>query len=146
MEERYQSYQKEQLKLIAHYILLFLLAFTMILFAGCGIDNSTGTPNGPNNRPDEQGPDEVWIVGTTFNVSNLQVAAGTTVTWTNTSSLNHTVTSGTRGGDDEGALFDSGTIPPGGTFTYTFEDAGSYDYFCRIHSGQAAEITVSEEG
>ena len=149
MEERYQSYQKDQLKIIMHYVLLFLLAFTLISFVGCGSDSSTGTndtenPNGPGDPGNEQGPNEVWMVGNTFNVSNLEVSAGTTVTWTNNSSVNHTVTSGSRGESDAGELFNSGTISPGGQFTHTFEDAGEYEYFCEFHSGMSAEVTVSE--
>ena len=49
MEERYHSYQKEQLKIIMHYVLLFLLAFALISFAGCS-DNSTGTVDNGNNN------------------------------------------------------------------------------------------------
>ncbi len=126
---------------------LFVLSLSLVTFAGCGSDGS-GTPAGPggSEEPEEQqGPNEVWMVGNTFNVSNLEVSAGTTVTWTNQSSANHTVTSGTRGEDDEGELFDSGSIAPGGTFSYTFEDAGSYAYFCDFHPGMSAEVTVTEE-
>lgn len=149
MEERYQSYQKDQLKIIIHYGMLFLLAFTLISFVGCGSDNSTGTqnpqdPNNPNPPQDEQGANEVWMEGSTFNVSDLEVSAGTTVTWTNKSSMNHTVTSGSRSDDDAGELFNSGSIPPGGQFSHTFEDAGSYDYFCEFHAGMSAEVTVTE--
>lgn len=149
MEERYLNYQKNQIKLVIHYALLFLLAFTLISFAGCGSDSSTGTqnpqdPGNPDPPQNEQGENEVWMVGNSFNVSNLEVSAGTTVTWTNNSNVNHTVTSGTRGDDDEGELFDSGSIPPGGQFSFTFEDAGTYDYFCAFHAGMSAEVTVTE--
>ncbi|MDE1818970.1 MAG: hypothetical protein KGI19_10265 [Thaumarchaeota archaeon] len=36
-------------------------------------------------------------------------------------------------GCNVGSLFDSGTIPPGKTFEFTFSDAGTYNYFCTIH-------------
>lgn len=149
MEERYYIYHKDQLKLIVHYVLLFLLAFMLISFAGCGSDSSTSTNPPPDNNPDDpptdtQGPNDVWMEGSSFNVANLEIEAGTTVTWTNKSSMDHTVTSGSRGGDDEGDLFDSGTIAPGGTFTFTFPDAGTYAYFCKLHPGMDAEVTVTE--
>lgn len=148
MEERYQSYKKNQLRLILHYAMLFLMAFAFISFAGCGSDSSTGSnnqnPNDPGEPTDQQGPNEVWIEGTTFNVADLEVSAGTTVTWENKSNVSHTVTSGTRGGDAAGDLFDSGSIASGETFSHTFEDAGSYDYFCDFHSGMSAEVTVTE--
>ncbi len=147
MKEPYQAYQKNQIKIILNYVFLFLLAFTLVSFVGCGSDSSTGTnnPGTPNEPPaNEQGDNEVWMEGNTFNVSNLQVTAGTTVTWTNESSVNHTVTSGNRSDDDAGDLFNSGTIAPGGTFSHTFEDAGLYAYFCELHAGMSAEITVTE--
>lgn len=150
MEERYQTYKKHQLKLIINYALFFMLAFTLISFSSCGSDSSTGTENPPQNpgnpgEPmDEQGANEVWIEGSSFNVSNLEVSAGTTVTWTNRNSVNHTVTSGNSSDDDAGEEFNSGEIPPGGQFSHTFENAGSYDYFCAIHPSMSAEVTVSE--
>lgn len=149
MKERYQTYQKNQIKLIINSALLFMIAFTLISFSSCGSDSSTGTENTPGNpgNPgdpmDEQGANEVWLNAGSFNVANLEVSVGTQVTWTNKSSVDHTVTSGTRGGDDEGDLFDR-TLSPGQAFSYTFENAGSFDYFCRIHPGMAAEVTVTE--
>ena len=32
--------------------------------------------------------------------------------------------------------FDSGTLSPGGTFTHTFPDEGTFEYFCRFHPMQ----------
>ena len=35
---------------------------------------------------------------------------------------------------DQGAMFDSGNIAPGGTFSYTFQDEGTFEYYCSIHA------------
>jgi plastocyanin len=70
-----------------------------------------------------------------FNPSSLAVTAGTTVTWTNRGSRGHTVTG------DQGA-FDSGTLNPGGTFSFTFKDKGTFNYHCGFHSGMTAKIVV----
>jgi len=70
---------------------------------------------------------------------NLEVAKGTKVTWTNKDSTAHTVTSGTRPNKD--GKFD-GQVAAGGTFSFTFADAGVYQYFCSIHSSMNATITV----
>lgn len=56
----------------------------------------------------------------------LTVAAGTTVKWTNMDSMTHTVTSDT-------ALFDSGTMMTGQTFSHTFTAPGMFPYHCMIH-------------
>lgn len=129
--------------------MMLIVSFSLVTFVGCGSDNSTSTNPPPDNNPDDtptdtQGPNDVWMEGSSFNVGNLEIEAGATVTWTNKSNINHTVTSGNRGDADAGELFDSGSIAPGGTFTHTFEDAGSYAYFCAFHSGMDAEVTVTE--
>lgn len=74
-----------------------------------------------------------------FLPSNLTVALGTTVTWTNDDSMTHTVTSST------GApiSFDSSNLSPGGTYSYTFTQAGVYPYYCRIHPFMQGNVTVT---
>ena len=77
-----------------------------------------------------------------------QVASGDTVTWKNTDKYSHTVTSGTPDnstGNVIGAVFDSGSIAPGKTFSYTFtaDDVGTVKYFCQVHPWMVGEVTVS---
>lgn len=144
-----QPFRFFNVKLLHHFLMLAMLSVTLISFAGCGSDSSTSVNNPPdedgNEEPTEtQGANDVWMEGLSFNVSNLEVEAGTTVTWTNKSNMNHTVTSGSRGDTDAGDLFDSGSIAPGGSFSFTFENPGSYAYFCDFHSGMDAEVTVTE--
>jgi plastocyanin len=71
--------------------------------------------------------------------ANMDVAKGTKVTWTNKDTTKHTVTSGTRPTKD--GKFD-GALDAGGTFSFTFTDAGTYQYFCTLHSSMNATITV----
>lgn len=41
-------------------------------------------------------------------------------------------------------LFESGNISPGGTFSYSFSEEGTFDYFCRIHApNMQGTVTVS---
>lgn len=75
-----------------------------------------------------------------FNPQELQVAPGTTVTWTNQDGFPHTVTAGTR--DNPTGLFESGNISTDGTFNFTFEEPGTYEYFCSIHDGMRGVIVV----
>ena len=41
------------------------------------------------------------------------------------------------------ALFDSGTLGPGSTYTFTFAGAGSYPYHCTIHPTMTGTITLT---
>ncbi len=70
--------------------------------------------------------------GDAFNPSTLTVALGTTVVWTNEDKSAHTVTA-------EDGSFDSKSIPPGGTFQFTFTKAEIFPYYCTIHGGPHGE-------
>jgi plastocyanin len=96
----------------------------------------------------------VDIADQTFAPANVVIAQGDTVTWTVTKSINepHTVTSGESGSADVGKLFDSGladveTLKANGkTFSHTFEQAGTYAYFCQVHPAMKGSVTVLAEG
>jgi len=77
----------------------------------------------------------ISIKDSVFTPNSLQVSVGTTVTWVNNDTVQHTVTSDT-------SLFDSGPIAPGAKFTYTFAQAGTFAYHCTLVKSMAATITV----
>lgn len=70
-----------------------------------------------------------------FSPASLSVQVGDTVTWTNVDDSPHTVTSG---------AFDSGNLDAGQTFSFTFTEAGTFDYVCNYHDEMTASITVAE--
>ena len=78
------------------------------------------------------------IVDIDYEPRDITVSKGTTITWTNTGSLPHTVTK--EGGP--GVDFDSGTIEPNGTFEQRFDSPGIVAYHCTIHSNQRGNVTV----
>lgn len=85
------------------------------------------------------GGNAVTIIGLMFQQGALRVPAGTSVTWTNSDTTTHTVTS--DAGDP--ASFDSGNLAPGKTFSFTFMAPGTYKYHCQIHEFMTATVTVS---
>ena len=82
------------------------------------------------------GPAAVAIADFAFSPPNLSVSAGTTVTWTNTDPLGHSVVAG----DDS---FASGDLAGGATFEFTFEEPGEYPYMCGIHPSMTGTVTVT---
>lgn len=98
----------------------------------------------------------VSIAGKKFDPGKIVVAQGTTVTWTVTQGIGepHTVTSKKSGDTAQGALFDSQTTDPdlsklkanGGTFQFTFKDAGTFDYLCIVHPEMTGEVVVLAPG
>ncbi|WP_255430754.1 plastocyanin/azurin family copper-binding protein [Candidatus Nitrosopumilus sp. SW] len=69
------------------------------------------------------------------------VAVGATVTWSNDDTAAHTVTSGNINAGTTG-VFDSGLFMSGATFEFTFDKAGTYDYFCMVHPWMTGIIHV----
>lgn len=78
------------------------------------------------------GTNEIWLEYKAYNPPQLVVTAGTTVTFTNKDNANHTVTSTNN-------TFDSGKVKSGDNFTYTFNTAGTYYFYCNYHSSNSAE-------
>jgi plastocyanin len=75
-----------------------------------------------------------------FDPANITVEPGTTVTWVQSGNNPHTTTS-------YDGLWDSGMIEggSGGTFSFTFDEPGTFDYFCIPHEslGMIGSITVT---
>ena len=80
-----------------------------------------------------------------FSPSPLTVTPGTTVTWTNTDTVSHTITSGKVSDNDAGSMFDSGLVKPTKTFQFTFANAtaGTVNYFCTVHPWMVGQVIVS---
>jgi plastocyanin len=70
-----------------------------------------------------------------FSPDDLDIAAGTSVTWKNTDSVAHTSTSDANG-------WNSGTVAPGGQFSVAFPTAGTFPYHCAIHPGMVGTVVV----
>lgn len=110
---------------------------------GSGGSSSPSSPSNPSSSGSGPTTFQVNIVegGSTsdwgYDPPSLEVGVGDTVVWTNTGSVDHTVTA------DDGS-FDSGMIAPGGTWEYTFEEIGDFSYKCEPHPFMVASISVVE--
>ena len=70
-----------------------------------------------------------------YQYTNIQVRAGTTVTWTNQDSAPHSITF-------KNGMKDSGLLSQGQSFSYTFNTPGTYQYYCTVHPYMVATVTV----
>jgi plastocyanin len=80
----------------------------------------------------------VSIKNFAFNPPNMTVAPGTTLTWVNNDQVPHTATATNPAG-----VFDSGTLQPGQSYSFTFNKPGTYAYHCAIHPYMTGTVTVS---
>ena len=111
-----------------HHILT--AALIALALPACGGDGGT-----------DARPRTAQVVQKTFKFipSRIEVAPGSTVTWTNQDTVDHTVTAGTPGhpsGDFDRPLGKTATA------LLTLGEAGTYPYFCSIHTSMRGEIVV----
>lgn len=110
-----------------------LIASLTLVLAACG----GGTASEPADAGGDAG-ETVSLSGGQFSPSSLTIPVGTTVTFTGTSG--HTVTEGTDGeAVDDPIVDESGGSEP---IEVTFEEAGTFNITCKVHSNMNMTITV----
>ncbi len=77
-----------------------------------------------------------------YDPNPIEISMGQTITWLNGDTISHTVTSGFADDPNEGALFDSDAIISGHAYSKTFEEPGTYEYYCIYHPDMVGEIVV----
>ena len=108
--------------------ILLAAAFACLALAGCS-SSPADNPVGDQNAT-------VTIKDFNFNPTTVNVHEGSSVEWTNSGAVGHTVTF------DDGS-YDSGTIDAGHKADHQFGKAGTYTYKCKIHPTMTGTITVS---
>ena len=71
-----------------------------------------------------------------FSPNPVEIKVGETVTWINDNSGRHTLTS-------KDGVFDSGMMGKGQSFSFTFDKAGEYPYFCEPHPNMVDTVVVT---
>lgn len=105
--------------------------------AGQGRDWVFGAHRAFGIEPAEVGENAVNVIDYTFAPSTITVTVGTEVTWVNNDVIFHTVTA------DDGS-FNSGMLRPNASFSHTFEEVGTFPYFCAVHPSMRGTIVVTE--
>ena len=81
--------------------------------------------------------DTIAIDNFAFGPNSMTVPVGTTVTWINQDDEPHTVV---NAGNPR--LFKSGALDTGNKFSVTFDQPGTYRYFCSLHPHMTGVIVV----
>ena len=74
--------------------------------------------------------------------AEITINVGDTIEWVNVDTAAHTVSSGSP---SEGPTFDfdSSLIRADASFEFTFEEAGTYDYYCMVHPWMLGSVSVN---
>ena len=104
----------------------------LLLFAGS--PSVTASSSNNNDQP-SAATAAVKIDNFVFGPQTITIPAGTTVTWTNSDDIPHTVVS-TEG------VFKSKVVDTDEKFSYTFTKAGTYPYYCSVHPKMTGKVVV----
>lgn len=111
--------------------MVILSVILVIIFAGC-----ESVPSSPEYSTDDSMENTTVLISDfSYVPSNITVKQGTTVKWVQKDSVRHTVTS------DDG-IFDSGLLSKDVSFEYTFNEVGTFGYYCIPHPYMKGSVEV----
>lgn len=148
-------------KIVFAFVVLLIIAFVAVAMyfslpslqnqLGTGSQTTTTTTAAASTTAGTPGQTPTTVVGTGtfqpsavtleikswgFNPNTVTLLKGSTATWTNKDSITHTVTSTGN--------FDSGDIAAGASWTYTFNNVGTFEYSCKYHPSMTAKVVITE--
>lgn len=97
----------------------------------------------PAESEEAAAEDQVRIESSNFDPRELTIAVGTEVAFLNADGFTHTVTEGTDGQAVDDPIVDE-DIEQNGTVRVTFDDPGTYEITCKLHS--TMQMTIIVEG
>jgi plastocyanin len=122
----------------AKVVILIMAIILAIFVSGC----TSGTPSPsaqatvqPTPQPTGQASNNasVTIQNFAFSPSTVTILKGGTVRWTNKDSTAHTVTFADGGASN---------LNNGDVYSRTFNETGTFDYHCSIHTSMTGKVVV----
>src|SRR5438309_891388 len=121
-------------------VAVFAAAFTLMLAIAMSTVAAGGACLAPVGQPTNGTGLTVSIVNCTFGPTILHAPVGSTITWSNVDSLPHAIAG--AGWTANAEPF--GMFNPGTTVSYTFKEAGIYQYMCHLHPGMAGVVMIGD--
>lgn len=118
---------------------LSLVLASLFLMGGCSLYGGSSNDSTPNNSApasaagSEAGAATVAIQDFAFSPATLAVKKGVTVTWTNNDLAPHQI---------KLVAFNSARLDNSQSFSFIFNDVGTFDYSCAIHPSMTGQIIV----
>ena len=112
-----------------------LVGCAVLLASACSSSSSPGGSSSAGASTATGTTASVSVKNFAFSPARLVVSKGATVTWAFQDSTQHNVTA-------NNSAFKSTDQASGGTYAFTFNSTGSYDYICSIHPYMKGNVTV----
>ena len=135
-------------------ILASALVVLALMGTACGGGEPAATSAAEKPAAAKDASTTIEVANIAFKPDTVTVLRSTTVTWVNRDKgVRHTATSGEVGdggvpgvsdakpGKADG-VFDGDLPDAGAQFEFTFEDAGTFTYFCEIHPSMVGTVVV----
>jgi len=131
---------------------IFCLLAVSLLITGCGGAGGGGYSSSGTTTTISIIPGAALKCTTAYFPYSVTILVGETVTWKNNDTMAHTVTSTSDsgpactagGGSTTESPLNSGNITPNGTFSHTFDTAGTYYYVCTIADHEMRGTVIVE--
>jgi plastocyanin len=107
-----------------------IIIICFISITGCKDNSSPNSTTGGGNS-NQPGTNEIWMQNVAFVPTSLTISKGTTIKWINKDSFDHTASSGNP--STPNSLFDSGNMGQNKTFSFKFDSAGTFHFYCKVH-------------
>lgn len=123
-------------KLILALVILIIIGIGGYFLFKKGYQTPASSPAfQPNQQNQEQSAKEnkISIKNFAFAPATSIIKVGEKITWTNDDSAPHQI---------ESATFNSNQLSKGQSFSFTFNDVGTFDYLCAIHPSMLGKIIV----
>ncbi|MGH2753208.1 MAG: cupredoxin domain-containing protein [Actinomycetota bacterium] len=120
----------------------------------CGVACAEGDEGSGRLSAGSMRGTEVVIDGIAYLPDRIEVTTGDEVTWMNEDDVLHTVTSGTQAEQGVPGVSKGTDAKPDGSFdarldgantrsSFTFDEPGTYEYYCSVHVGMVGEVVVN---
>jgi plastocyanin len=101
--------------------------------------NTSNQSNTNTQSPQPTGANEISIINMNFSPANTSVKKGTTIKWINQDNISHTVTENDGKNGPSSPL-----LARGETYSFTFNEVGTFHYHCSVHPNMTAVVTVTD--
>jgi plastocyanin len=162
------SNEASVMAMIAIVLLISAVTFSIPDQGFSQVNTSSSGSNGSASTRSSQALDTIIVIpkgaanpaidltlqrtGQWYTPKKTTISVGDKITWKNEDTESHTVSSGLGGGiqsvqtNEKGkpdGIFDSSPFKPGESWSRTFYNPGTYNYFCTIHPWMEAVVVVN---
>jgi amicyanin len=121
---------QSSLKILGSAIILFALCMAFIGCSEAGLGLAVAAETAPATPATE-----IKIDNFSFTPPVLKVSPGTKVTWTNRDDIPHNIVSSEQ-------KFKSKPLDTDDAYSFTFNEPGTYQYFCGLHPKMVGKVVV----